>query len=121
MSYYSVSFRYYGPKTNFPCEKPDGTMSDASKACFEAEDICEGACKKLGLNYLHEYSFPDGSIYKYVKDSRSAAKLKELLSGLLPEGVAVNDVLEVSPTNDPWKGGVKTIEEYFFKHGEKVP
>jgi len=113
MPFYSVSFGYGGPKTNFPHENEDGSMSDASKVCFAADDVCEKLGKKLGLNLLHQYSFPDGSLYKYVKDERTAAEVKALLSSALPEWMLVHSVDEIPPNTDPWKAGFKTVEAYF--------
>jgi len=121
MSYYSVSFGYRGPTSNFPTEKPDGSRSDASLALSNADAVCEAALKELELEFLHAYAWTDGSLYKYVKDPRSKEELHRLLASVLSdsENTWVSRIDEVAPTSNPWKGGVKTVGEYFLRHGER--
>lgn len=67
--YYLLSFSYNGETVN--CGPGDDDLSrDASAACFSAEDRVEQLAKEANLEMCHAYSWPDGSLYKYVRTKK---------------------------------------------------
>lgn len=87
-----------------------------------AEAVVERTLKALGLNYKHAYSFPDGSLYKYVKSDLGHTELCQLvIDALAGSDVCVSTVFDELPESNPHKlvrrNGewveFKTLEEYF--------
>jgi hypothetical protein len=67
MPYYYIEFCYPGPYANFP----DKTTEDACKANADADRMVEEkAAAEAGLEMRHAYSWPDGSLCKYIKTQK---------------------------------------------------
>jgi hypothetical protein len=62
MTYWCVQFIYYGPVGNPESHEP-------SRFCAQLDTLVERALKSAKLKYAHAYSYPDGSMYKYIKSN----------------------------------------------------
>jgi hypothetical protein len=73
MKYYMVLFSYPGPF--------DGTCSspEADEALSLAEKHVETVLKGGNIHFKHAYSWPDGSLYKYVQSELCASALWAIL------------------------------------------
>ena len=110
MKYYMIDFGYDGPIGD--CED-----IDASKANCDADKKVHVAAKALGFNMLHAYSWPDGSLYKYMMSDLSIQELKAAFDSQLNDsGVSANSITERHADEDPYKAYYKTLKEYFEGH-----
>ncbi len=78
--YLSYSFDYTGPICNIPHENDDGS----SKALSDAIESIHATLKKNEIKFKHQYAWPDGSLYLWVKCDD-----KEKLRSIMPEGISV--------------------------------
>ena len=95
---YSIQFYYPGPKGLFDIE------GDASMACVQADILAEEALDASGLEFQHQYAFPDGSLYKYVRTTRTPEEVLEVVNEALAEiGAIAKDmkVVTVTPVTLP--------------------
>jgi len=67
IKYYSIDFAYPGPYSNFPGngEEPEGP-GPHDIALSVADKAVHAAALEMGVRMLHEYSWPDGSLYKLI-------------------------------------------------------
>lgn len=108
MKYYMIDFDYDWPSCGIIPDK------ESSLANRKADIKVNAAAKRLGINMLHAYSWPDGSLYKYIKTELSADEVRMALdSQLYDSGVSVNSITERSGDEDPYKAYSKTLKEYF--------
>jgi hypothetical protein len=92
-----VEFSYPGPYSNFP-----GGSGKADSANMSAEKIVENTLKAGGFKFYHEYSWPDGSLYKAV---------------VVPEGKSPEEVeKELSKF---FQGSIRCGRFYRYKTGEQ--
>lgn len=111
VNYFSISFAYKGRKCNFPIDEDH----DPSLKLLAAEKAVEKLFETLKIDFLHEYSWPDGSLYKYVRTELDSETLKSKLCSQLsnyPELVSIY-INEVNPNTNPWKHGYSTVKKYF--------
>ena len=70
MKYYDIEFGYYpGPYCGNP--GPDRLSHDASAANIAADELVEQAAEANGIEMMHAYSWPDGSLYKYIRTDKA--------------------------------------------------
>ena len=126
--YYSVSFNYPGPFSNH-CE------DEASEASFAAEKKVEQALKAADITFKHQYSYPDGSLYKWISSHLSIDTLKDKIEKALAVqevqdgdvNVSLNYLYVDDPASDPYKHkkvkgkyvSCKTLAEY-MEHKDDV-
>lgn len=65
MSVYLIEFHYEGITDGIPSPLPYSRV--ASKICMSYDRRIEKILTKANLKWRHAYSWPDGSIYKYVE------------------------------------------------------
>lgn len=83
MKYYSVGFSY-PRQTNSDGSGDDEEDAQASRDLWEAEDVLDSVFSSLGLESVHEYSWPDGSLYKFIRTNfMTASELRGLLHAVL--------------------------------------
>lgn len=68
-----LSFGYIGPKSNFCEEKSDNFLLRVEKFLIKA-------FLDRGLELQHEYSWPDGSLYKKVVSEKSSDEIRLIAS-----------------------------------------
>lgn len=90
-SYVRISFHYPGPYTNFPSNDP------ATASAFNHETEIEKTLTDGGFDWRHEYSWSDGSCYKWVR----TLDVNELMMKL----------------NDVFKDKEESIGEYDIQSG----
>lgn len=112
MNYYHISFNYKGPRGGIaPGPRSEEALTGA---CGEV-----GAClTRLGLEHEPSYAWPDGSLYEYVRSDKFFLEVMEMIDKDLLEHAAgvrvdVEGTGQMSPDDNPWKVGYKTVEEYF--------
>lgn len=91
-----VGYTYPGPYSNFP----GGGKAD--EANMIAERIVENTLKTGGFKFYHEYSWPDGSLYKAV---------------VVPKDKSPEDV--ESELEKLFQGSIKCTSFYRHATGEK--
>jgi len=105
MKYYSVNFRY----------SYDSEYANEVTAAVDmwSEAFLLGA----GLQYIHEYTYPDGSCYKIVRCDLSRLDLHTRLSGLIeaahkhiPHRIGIGSIKDTSPDD---KRGARTVRDIF--------
>jgi hypothetical protein len=62
MQYASLDFTYTGPYSNHPDGSPE-----ANKALTIADRAVHEAATERGVEMVHEYLWPDGSLYKMIR------------------------------------------------------
>ena len=118
-NYYSISFSYPGPFFNHGYS--GGEDGDPpSKISAAEEEIDKLAIQILPeIEIKHEYSFPDGSLYKYAKSELDAldfiTRLEDKIISMGLSLIKIQQCNEIPATSDPWKHNCKTVEEYFAK------
>lgn len=99
MNYFSVKFRYHGIKINSP--DIDQKERTAEKALFEAEEIVTSTFEFLKLQYVLEYSFPDGSLFYWIKTDLNKTDLdNSLKQGFNKTEIYPAPVLLENPNDD---------------------
>ena len=105
MKYYSVSFIY-----SF---KNDDVNEVTAAVDMWSEAFLLGA----GFQYIHQYTYPDGSCYKIVRCDLSRLDLHTRLSGLFEAGskrvpyrIGIGSIENVSPDE---KRGSRTVMDVF--------
>ena len=65
---YSLCFNYEGARCGAagPHENEDGSTSQPSLDLIQAEKTVESVLSAMGFKWKHEYSWPDGSLYKLI-------------------------------------------------------
>lgn len=81
MNYYDIEFGYY-PCPTVNCPGPDEQSWEASAANMAADKLVEEAAKQHGIEMMHAYSWPDGSLYKHIRDAagRSLEEIKAIFT-----------------------------------------
>lgn len=108
MKYYSVAFFYPGPRSN------SGEDHEASKVASAAEREVHNRLKSLGCEARHEYSWPDGTLYLYVKTDMSGSDLQSKFGE--DKGIRIRTVQEIQSEEKPESYGIhrgKTIAQIF--------
>ena len=114
-SYYSVGFNYPGPHDNVP---HDSTIA-AQHNNWAAECAVEQACEILGLGCKHENSWPDGSLYKWIRCNLSEDALREVINAVLPDAIFAEDIRHISRYKwsmrhyDPVAEAEEAIDDYY--------
>lgn len=112
MNYFSIEFHYSGPKGM----GADESFNDSPihKALADAEIHVVTKLAEAGIDWRHEYSWPDGSLYKFVRSNLPREELLESLRKLInKDDVNVASVTEISPNKDPLKHDFSTVKSYF--------
>jgi len=94
--YYIVQFRYRGRTVMSPGEYPesDQAVKHNEMAYFTAKTTIE----KLGWEWKHAYSWPDGSLYLYVMTlEEEVSTVTDKINDLLPEVMQVGNVGKLPP------------------------
>ena len=72
--YYLVDFGYQGPMLG--PEDPE-----SNKAASEAEKEVGRIFKENGITFRHEYTWPDGSLFKWIYTEKSVASIHGMFQG----------------------------------------
>ena len=107
MRYVQIEFYYYCPD---PHEWLAG--SESSVKCIEANEAVEKAMTDLEIEWRHAYTFPDGSLYKYVRTKLSDVDLEcAINTALMDTGINVNHIYAYTDTDpdDPYKPGKSKV------------
>lgn len=76
--YFSLDFKYPGPYSNIP------SSDELDLKLRMAEALVECALSDLFGKFVHQYSWTDGSLYKYVKvQGLTAEQIEEKLNQIL--------------------------------------
>jgi hypothetical protein len=119
MNYYDVGFYYPGQLQNIPLD----TETQADRDLIAAEKFVEEKLFKSDLTYAHAYSWPDGSLYKYIASELDQGELRNKLRSIFGDGqdpphISVENIYKSEPTEDPHKfnqaTGINynTLQEY---------
>lgn len=99
MHYYLLDFGYQS--LNYPDVKdikrhPDFELGHGSYYLCAAEEYVEELAKKSGLDLRHAYSWPDGSLYKYLRSSQpiELQTLRGMFEGRTPHAIKSPDGVE---------------------------
>ena len=113
MAYFIVEFSYTGPRVNIISDNK--ATDDASDALIAADQLVMDKLQlEQGIQCKHAYSWPDGSLYKYVKTDLEQEQLTQLLNRVFEgSGIQVTSVAANQPGDDPMKHGCRTLDEYF--------
>ena len=97
--YYTVEFQYRGPY----CGPDPEASPDACEALDSAETLVEQTLNRLKVEWVHQYSWPDGSMYKMVRSKHSADVIKTAIDFRLEEQGHQVKVMSVHlvPDSDP--------------------
>jgi hypothetical protein len=113
MNYYSFSFHYPGPYVNFP--GPD----EETRSAWDHDTNIESLLKSTGLDFRHEYSWTDGSCYKFVMSELDINAVRSVVTAaMVGTPYRVDRVREmdrsyrISPGSDEDQ---RTIEDLFNK------
>lgn len=109
--------------------KGDEESKECNAALIAAEEHTDLLSQRLETFYFHlkhAYSWPDGSLYKYLKvdalpnESNEDTKkrvyhfLKDILQEMgLSDHLRVEKIYDAKPEDNPSKAGCKTLDEYF--------
>jgi hypothetical protein len=111
---YGIQAFYSGPRTNFPDDSERGML--AQQANIDAENKLIAALMAIGMTCYHQYSWPDGSLYKWATPTASGPTNTKDVMDALNAKLAPHDMsVELSRDNensDPYKIGYKTLREY---------
>jgi len=78
--YYSFQVRYRGPKANIATESFGSSLSCEYNSL--AEQWAEEIAHRLSYGFTHEYSWPDGSVYKLLACDQPQAVVREAVGAL---------------------------------------
>ena len=107
--YYSMSFSYIGLFDIAEC-RDMGREARADFVLSLAERLVESTLKQNGIEFRHQYSWPDGSLYKWTKVEESY----RLESIKWPKGIRLASLTEVDERYESYTTGV-TVGELFEK------
>jgi len=111
---YGIEAFYSGPRTNFPDDSERGML--AQQANVDAENKLIAALTAIGMTCYHQYSWPDGSLYKWATSTasghRSPKDVKDALNAKLIPLDMYASVSRDNDTSNPYKVGYKTLREY---------
>ena len=133
MRYFSIEFIHIMPSFEEPEDyNPDCDFSASGKFMWELDNKVSKAIKDAGIQIKHEYSFYDGSLYKYVRVDGFEMDASRAVTKALMEADLWHDMrtgydqeiklyrviylLRMRPVDeniDPMKMNFKTIKEYF--------
>lgn len=86
MRYFSIEFVHIMPKLKDPEDyNPDYDFSATGKFMWELDSKVHKAIKDAGIQIKHEYSFYDGSLYKYVRTDSFEMDVKRAVFRALRE------------------------------------
>lgn len=110
--YYSISFYYPGPRAGILTDSED--QMPAIEACLNAENKVEELLRKIPKTTMkHAYSWPDGSMSKYLKSEFSMREILEHTDVLFADSdIRVTGIGEPSPGSRPYKAGHETLKSY---------
>jgi len=105
---YCASFYYPGPYCGVSCEG-----EAENKRLHSAEEYVEEQLRNHDIKFRHAYSWPDGSLYKYIQSDLELSALREQLLKFLGVGEVRLCQLDVTdPQEKPWKYNRRTRQEY---------
>lgn len=108
MNYFSIEFLIPGPYSNFP-----GINPEIDELAINGEQFVESILANSGVEFLHEYSWPDGSCYKYVRSELTPEQLKKHLNlHFIPSTYSVGSVNKISENQKPYKANPSTYKEF---------
>lgn len=108
MNYFSVSIYVPGPYSNCPGAEPE--IDDFA---WNGDKFVEFVLTSSGVEFLHEYSWPDGSCYKYVRSNLTSDELKKHLNFyFIPSKYEIMKVIQVAESTNPYKVNPNTYEKF---------
>ncbi|MFA5053157.1 MAG: hypothetical protein WC565_03820 [Parcubacteria group bacterium] len=105
--YYSMSFSYIG-LFDIAGRESMGIEARADFVLSLAERLVESTLEQNGIEYRHQYSWPDGSLYKWTKVEESF----RLETIKWPKGIRLASLTEVGERYESYTTGV-TVGELF--------
>lgn len=113
LNYYLLDFFYKGPFSN------SGVGGGASRALVTAEKAVVKTLARGGFDFRHAYSWPDGSLYFYLRTDLSGKEVEGQLEAAFPieSNVHVAKVHDALATENPHKHPCATLEDYFSMPG----
>jgi len=105
--YYSMSFSYSG-LFNIAGREEMGREARADFVLSLAERLVESTLEQNGIEYRHQYSWPDGSLYKWARVEKSF----RLETIEWPKGIRLASLTEVGERYESYTTGV-TVGELF--------
>ena len=120
---YSVDCTYRGTMVNFHDDSEESNA--ASRANMNAEKLVVAAMVKIGMMCFHQYSWPDGSLYKWGMfvdgSSPSPRSVADSLNRELPQNGDVYVSVTIDDSRqDPHKVGYKTLRAYAVPKNAEV-
>lgn len=113
MNHFSVEFYHPGPYTSFPDE------DETTKSALRYDALIERTLKEAGFDLRHQYSWPDGSCYKYVRSDKDGINLVQdmnrALDGTGCKAHSVQSLEADHPTDLHGEGSPRTVGELFLK------
>lgn len=116
MTIFSLNFSYAGVYCGVVPSDEDEAQENLDH--LNAEKQVKKIGETLGYKVAHQYGWPDGSLYKWVRTDKTQREVtgewNKLISEQIDEGGLLRGVTvtEDDPNSDPWKSGCKTLAEY---------
>lgn len=114
--YYSVSFSYPRPGRYNNINYDNATDSDENKALNDANKIVESTLAILGINHRHYYSWPDGTLIKWIESDMELIPLREMLNRTFCNDTRINFIETSNPNLNPYKYSHKLGREFYSLH-----
>ena len=109
MNYYHIEFFYPGPYVGFPGDDEESIA--ASRVNHRADDKVAEAANKIGVEMVHAYAWPDGSLYKFFRCNLEINDLRQALNKeLKKDDMAVAGIWVENAEKEHWN---KTLKECF--------
>jgi len=109
MNYWSIDFRYDGIYSS------DCSSMQSNKDLCAAENAVKIISDKLndvGVLLKHQYSWTDGSCYKYAKGAFSTEDIQKIINANITKPLTSALILQVDCDENPYKNGYATLEQY---------
>lgn len=111
-NYYTIEFLYPGPRVRILGDNDEGT-NVACQALINACKIVENILKQK-FEFIHAYSWPDGSLYYTVKTELPKEDLQIILEDLFKNTDICVSTVYIEPDEDTWNVMDKTTVKSTF-------
>ena len=106
------------------CQSPDLTEREANAALSAASRDATKILHDMQMDFRHEYSWPDGSLYYLVRVQKRWMLDPERFRSLIPDGSNVQGIRitrELESNHEVSKAGCKTVTDYFARFPSETP
>jgi hypothetical protein len=114
LAFYSIEWQYKGPYCNIPTD--DERTKGATDGNWIADREARTVMTLASVEFEHQYSWPDGSLYYYIsayEDFDVKKALDEAMARVTREKLAGFALTRVLPTDECNKFGCRTVKEHF--------